>query len=106
MSKEVTTSIEMNQTRSGGLRSGAQENSHEKKNPSQTRQGVREILRENSEGKKPISQTRATLKPVQPPSKREVNSSIEVVPFNDYMNSGGYSSPGQDSDSTRISNLR
>ena len=73
----------------------------------QTRSGYRSGPRENSEGKKP-SQTRApaSLKPVHPPSKRDLNSSIEVVPFNDYMNSGGYSSPGQDSDSTRISNLK
>ena len=45
------------------------------------------------------------LKPVQPPIKRELNSSIEM-PFNDYMNGGGYSSPGQETDSTRISNMK
>ena len=45
------------------------------------------------------------MNPVLPPAKRDLNSSIEMMPFNDYMN-GGYSSPGQESDSTRISNLK
>jgi len=67
--------------------------------------------RDNSDGKnskvQPTPQSKAptTLNPVHPPAKRDLNSSIEIMPFNDYMN-GGYSSPGQESDSTRISNLK
>lgn len=54
----------------------------------------------------------AALNPVQPPVKRQqdINSSVEIMPFavaNDYLiMNGGYSSPGQESDSTRISNLK
>lgn len=45
----------------------------------------------------------ATLNPVQPPVKRaaDLSASVEI---NDYA--GGYISPGQDSESTRISNLK
>jgi hypothetical protein len=66
--------------------------------------------RDNSSGerrgsKKHHPKAPSTLNPVLPPAKRDLNSSIEMMPFNDYMN-GGYSSPGQESDSTRISHLK
>ena len=62
-----------------------------------SKQGPRDHSNDKQQNRAP-----ATLNPVQPPLRRElINSSIDMSQAaNDYMNNGGYSSPGIETDTS------